>query len=481
MPFTESYGEFLPFLAAAVEASPSIIMLTDAQAQILFVNPAFTAITGYSREEALHLNAASLGTDPSVQASLEATLRERGRWTGEFRNRRKDGTVYWEHAVITAIQNNVGETTHYAKIAEDITTEKVAEQRLQDSAARSAAMLSALPDLVFRLDATGRYLDFHAARESLLYARPQDFIGRRIDETLPPHVAAPCMAATRTACDNPGAVQVVSYELETAEGPGHFEARIVAYTPNEAFAIVRDVTAWKEYESALMLAQRNAEAASRAKSAFIANVSHELRTPLNSIIGFSKLLDDNHFGPLTPRQREFVTNVVSSGQHLLRLVNDVLDVSKIEAGRLTLAPEWTLLPSVVLSARAVAEPLAVQAGVSLETPTPPAIEVFLDPMRIEQALLNLLSNATKFTPRGGRVEVRTALVGGLVEISVTDNGIGIAENDIPRLFREFEQLDSRGTKPDGAGLGLALTKHLIEMHGGTVRVESALGHGSTFT
>ena len=233
----------------------------------------------------------------------------------------------------------------------------------------------------------------------------------------------------------------------------------------------------------LLAARDAAEQASRAKSRFLANMSHELRTPLNAIIGLSELLEQEIPGPLQVKQKEYVEQVASSGRHLLTLVNDILDLSKVEAGFLRLARAWvhpeSVFESVLGSVRSLANKrelrLLVEHGMLL-----PKVQV--DPARMKQVLFNLLSNAIKFTPPGGTVWLRARGENETLIIDVQDTGVGISETDLPRLFREFEQIEPRqGPKPEGTGLGLALSKVLVEAHGGEIRVESKLGVGSTFT
>jgi two-component system, sensor histidine kinase len=229
--------------------------------------------------------------------------------------------------------------------------------------------------------------------------------------------------------------------------------------------------------------RRRVELQSKAKSVFLAGMSHELRTPLNAIIGFSDLLTQGVAGPLNERQREFVGHVLASGRHLLNLVNDVLDLSKVEAGRMTLDRQWSELDPIVQAVRGVVSGLANKQGVELKIEVPRDLpHVFCDPVRVKQVLYNLLSNGIKFTPQGGRVSLAVSRSEGWIEIAVSDTGIGIADRDLPRLFKEFEQIKTEtGSKPEGTGLGLALTRRLVALHGGTVSAQSRAGEGSTFT
>jgi signal transduction histidine kinase/DNA-binding response OmpR family regulator len=223
--------------------------------------------------------------------------------------------------------------------------------------------------------------------------------------------------------------------------------------------------------------------ANRHKTIFLANMSHELRTPLNSILGFSELLrddDSGRFDAITGHR--FLEQIHTSGQHLLDLINDILDLSKVEAGQMELHAERVDLAESVSLVLSTVEPLAKTKNISLESNSAHGLYLVADPIKLKQMLLNLVSNAIKFTPSGGRVAIETRQVEEWIEIAVTDTGIGIAGTDLERLFREFQQLDAgHGRQQEGTGLGLALTRKFAELHGGEVKVESAPAKGSTFT
>ena len=244
----------------------------------------------------------------------------------------------------------------------------------------------------------------------------------------------------------------------------------------------RDMTPERQTQQQLEQAREAAEAASQAKSLFLANMSHELRTPLNAVIGLADLLLLGR-DPLVDRQREYLDGIASSGRHLLALVNDVLDLAKIEAGKQELRLESIPIHDAIEEGMTAIIPLASARGVMLEPATIVAVpNVRADRVRLRQILYNLISNAVKFTDRGGMVRIRARRDDDRVAIAVVDNGVGIAPSDLSRLYRSFEQLTlPSGDRPQGTGLGLALTKRLVEMHGGTIDVESELGSGTTFT
>ncbi len=223
------------------------------------------------------------------------------------------------------------------------------------------------------------------------------------------------------------------------------------------------------------------EVASRHKSEFLANMSHELRTPLNAIIGFSQVLRQRLFGEINPKQEEYLDDILSSGNHLLSLINDVLDLSKVEAGQVELeVATFSLREALERGVVMVREP-AMKRGVQLSfEPAPDVDLVDGDERRLRQVIYNLLSNAVKFTPQDGSIVVATARVNGEIQVSVTDTGPGIAPDDHERIFEEFQQTDVGVQQRDGTGLGLALSKRLVELHGGRIWVESQPGHGSRF-
>jgi signal transduction histidine kinase len=247
---------------------------------------------------------------------------------------------------------------------------------------------------------------------------------------------------------------------------------------------IRDVTQRKRVEQALQEKNVELERALLAKDRFLANMSHELRTPLNGIIGFTEFLIGEKPGPLQPRQREYLNDVLSSARHLLTLINDVLDLAKVEAGKMELHPEQFLIREALEETTAVVKTMADLKHIGLTVTVDAGLQMAtLDQQKFKQVLYNLLSNAVKFTAQGGNVEVcAKRLDERHFEVQVRDTGIGIRPEDLGRLFTEFEQLDSGTARHfEGTGLGLALTKKIVELQGGHIRVEAEPGKGSLFT
>ena len=263
---------------------------------------------------------------------------------------------------------------------------------------------------------------------------------------------------------------------------GEFEPEVVnllqTFATQSALAI-QNARLFREIEDK----SRQLEAANRHKSEFLANVSHELRTPLNAIIGFSEVLQERFFGELNEKQAEYTDDILSSGRHLLSLINDILDLSKIEAGRMELEVTTFHLPDAIENALLLIRERASRHGIKLDRAIDDRLgDLTGDERKIKQILVNLLSNAVKFTSEGGQIKVEATLGDSAVIVSVTDTGIGIAPQDQEAIFEEFRQVGSNyAQKREGTGLGLSLTRKFVELHGGKIWVESELGKGSTFT
>jgi signal transduction histidine kinase len=260
---------------------------------------------------------------------------------------------------------------------------------------------------------------------------------------------------------------------------GDFSKRVEVPNRDELGALATDLNRMSDQLGSLY---GQLEAASRHKSEFLANMSHELRTPLNAVIGFSEVLQERMFGELNDKQMEYVHDIHASGKHLLSLINDILDLSKIEAGRVELEPSTFHLPSSLEGTLTLVRERATRHGITVGLTMDDKLgEIVADERKVRQILLNLLSNAVKFTPDGGRVDVRADAVDSAVQIAVRDTGIGIAPEDQELIFEEFRQVgNDLFRKREGTGLGLTLARKFVELHGGRIWVQSELGQGSTF-
>lgn len=309
----------------------------------------------------------------------------------------------------------------------------------------------------------------------------------RIDgvERVVTYAPAPAARWTIFLSDDPAVVLASQQQLEQQLAVGGavavLLASVVAFGISWLYATShvqrRDIA---EREAALQVANTELAAASRHKSEFLAGMSHELRTPLNAILGFSELLDEQLTTVTTERQKRYLRNVRDAGQHLLALINDVLDLSKVEAGRVELRPEVTTLDAltapIVSSTRASAEAQGLRFRVEVDR----KLEIAADVGRIRQILYNLLSNAIKFTPSGGEIAFRAGRSGGALRFEIRDTGIGIPADKRDLVFGSFERLHEGRSDAPGTGLGLALTKSLVELHGGTITFESTEGVGTVF-
>jgi signal transduction histidine kinase len=276
--------------------------------------------------------------------------------------------------------------------------------------------------------------------------------------------------------------EAVSYEREIA-GSGRTLEIYVAPTPEGGYAsILSDITERKRAEADLHAAKEEAEKANRAKSQFLANMSHELRTPLNAILGYIELIQDSIYGDVPEKVREVIGRIDHNGHHLLNQINDVLDLSKIEAGELKVLLNDYSMQDIVNGVISDVSSLAAEKNLTLNAIVPPDLPTGLgDDRRISQVLLNLVGNAIKFTDEG-EVSVRVSASDGEFQVAVADTGIGISEADQAEILNEFYQADSSSTRAHGGtGLGLAIAKRMVELHGGRLWIESALGEGSTFS
>ncbi len=369
-------------------------------------------------------------------------------------------------------------------------------------------ILDAAPDGILQVDRDGIIVLVNRAVESMFGYTRQEMLGQPVEMLIPmehrsAHIQHRERYRSRPATRHMGS----GLSLEGLRKDGTCFPVEISLSPPQAdkedftvTAIIRDITDRKQAEARFREAQekytrelvhaiqeleirnREVERANRLKSDFLASMSHELRTPLHTIIGFSELLAEEVQGPLNDKQKRFVSHIHRDSLHLLELINDILDLSKIEAGRLELRPESFDFKALVEESFSAVR--AVVRAKSLQTEINVAVDgaVEADRLRVKQVLVNLLSNAAKFTPERGHISVDAHINDGFVVTSVTDTGIGIPPEEHEAIFDEFYQtgVTTKGVR-EGTGLGLAITKRLVEGHGGTIRVESEPGKGSRFT
>jgi PAS domain S-box-containing protein len=349
-------------------------------------------------------------------------------------------------------------------------------------------LLESTPDAILMANQTGRIVLANTQAEALFGYEHGDLLGTFVEILLPGYRGGRVADAGYFGQSGPRSMGAGMELYGVRQDRSVFPVEI-SLSPLKTeggtlvMSAIRDITYRKRIENALQEKNVELERAIQAKDRFLASMSHELRTPLNGIIGFAEFLSDGKPGPLNEKQKEYLGDILNSGRHLLHLINDMLDLVKIQAGRVDLTLERFPIRDAITEACTGVHPLAVSKNIEVTVTVDASIEfVTLDEQRFKQILYNLLSNALKFTDDHGHVGVDvTPLDADRFRLVVSDDGIGIRAEDIGRLFTEFEQLETGTARRfGGTGLGLALTRKLVELHGGAIHVESEIGKGSRF-
>jgi PAS domain S-box-containing protein len=485
--------------STTIEAAAACIFITDRRGIIEYVNPAFSRVTGYSAEEALGRTPALLksGLHPSTfYQTLWETILAGNVWQGEVTNRRKDGELYVDESIITPVVDENGQIIRFVAIKQDITARKAAEKQLEHIAHQNRLILNTVAEGICGIDLNGQTIFVNNAATQMLGFSTSELLGQPL-HALTHHTHADGSAFPAAECpiavamhDGAGyhmpdelfwrkdgqPLRVESTSTPIITGNGEIIGAVVSF---------RDIHLRMEAEEALRRAKEAAEVASQAKSAFLANMSHELRTPLNAIIGYSEILAEELHDDAQEAVIEDLGRIHSAGHQLLTLINDILDLSKIEAGKMALSPKNFDVADIVDEVVSTIQPQAQKNGNTLRVICPPVMgTLYADRTKVRQVLLNLLSNAVKFTENGTvflRVSRETAAAGEQLHFDISDTGIGMSQEQVDKLFQDFTQADASTTrKYGGTGLGLAISRRFCRLMGGDISVTSKLGKGSTF-
>jgi PAS domain S-box-containing protein len=398
-----------------------------------------------------------------------------------FRNRYRHRDGSWRWLEWQASAPPAGRELVYA-VARDVTAQVESAEKLQLKTDELETVLNVFPDLFFRLDRDGVILDHHGGDPTAAGPFSRDCVGRCFHDILPPEIAVRLKIATAEA-KRTQAPQQIEFTFPGPRGEQYFEVRILSDLRAEVVVVLRDITDRALADRAQLEAKQAAESASRSKSEFLASMSHELRTPLNAVLNISESLEEGVYGGVNDKQRHSLQTIAESGRHLLGLINDILDLSKIEAGKLDLVlNRFPVQPLCEASLRLVREQALIKSQQICLSVNPSVGPIRADERKLKQILVNLLSNAVKFTPEGGRIGLDVELEGNMISFSVWDSGIGISPDDLTKLFQPFVQLDSKLSREyAGTGLGLSLAQRLANLHGGRIEVKSEPGSGSRFT
>lgn len=473
------------------ENAPDMMAVVDlVSGNILECNQTLAAVIGRSKEEITGNSFLELYARESIEAAQQTSSAfvETGEIIRQERAlRRADGSTIDVLLQATPMRDETGKIVASRSTWRDVTKQKEAERALAAQEALYRTLIEAAPQVIWVADADGQVALLNKAWHEFSGRTEAESLGTRWAEALHPE-DLPDVLAKWDRAYNHG--ETYSGECRFQAKDGSYQTFIFIGTPvrNDAGEIINwvgintNIADRVQAEIALQEAKDAAEYANRAKSEFLATMSHELRTPLNAIIGFSEILRDEILGTLNDEQKELVLDIRTSGNHLLAMINDILDLSKIEAGRMDLQLEYFSVQEAVTEVNTIITALANKKRIQLVLELSQDVTIEADKLKFKQILYNLLSNAIKFTDEGGTVTTKLEVSSSALLGSVTDTGVGISPQDREKLFQPFTQLDASSTRAHGGtGLGLALTNRLIQLHGGKIWVDSEINRGSTFS
>jgi PAS domain S-box-containing protein len=473
------------------EGAPIGMAILALDERFLQVNTSFCKMVGYSNRELRERTAEDITFRDDIETGrqlAQSLLNGAARYTGDKRYVHKSGGILWVSRTASIIRNEQGEPQHFLLMVEDISERKASEAALEESKRELQAAMHAnqlimdnSQDVICTVSADGRFLRVSAACEELWGYTAQELEGRPYIELVYEEDRSRTAAAAKGLLANGKITDFINrYVRKDGTLVDVLWSATWSAKDRIMFCVAHDVTDRTRIEKALREAKEEADRANHAKSDFLSRMSHELRTPLNSILGFGQLLDRQ--SP-TETQRPRVRYILSAGRHLLNLINEVLDISRIEAGNLQLSVEPVCVEEAIGEALDLMRPLAAERTIGLATPSSldPATYVLADRQRLKQVLLNFLSNAVKYTAIQGSITVSFAASGnGSTRILVRDTGAGIPVEKLARLFTPFDRLGAEQSTIEGTGLGLALCQRLVQAMHGSIGVNSTLGSGSTF-
>jgi PAS domain S-box-containing protein len=471
-----------------------VFYTTDYQGHVVTISPSIEKHSGYLPEEIIGKHVRTFFLHEESYKDLEDAVNLQGMLNDyEMMMKHKDGSLIYTSITAGVVSDGTGQPVGTEGVLRNITERQRLVQSLRESEEQFRILFEASPDAIFLLDphdSTGmwRIIDCNLAACQLNGYTREELIGRSINLLNVAKADPAEFAATYERIQRDGALYGVEAEHVHKDGhtfPIEYSTSIITIGGNEfVLGIDRDITERRHAELALQEAKELAEAGSRAKSEFLSRMSHELRTPMNAILGFAQLLDMSRKEPLTSIQKERVKQIVKGGQHLLELINEILDISRIEANRLQISPEPVSIRESIQEALDLTTPLAVKRHIQVVAKLGGAAVnsfVMADRQRLKQVLLNLLGNAVKYNYDGGSVIITCEETpANTWRISIADTGPGIEPKNLARLFLPFERLVAEQSNVEGTGLGLTLAKRLVELMQGQIGVKSAPGRGSTF-